>query len=313
MAVNDKLFLIGGCSFTAREDPKHESWAWQLQDDLRVGGEVLNTAEMASGNQIIFDRIAAQLSKPEIMDLNPIVLVMWSSPLRKEFLITSDDPDYRNIYRERETGFTNYIRHDKPVWGEYKHPMSNWLIVGGGYGVWDYGIPSLDARLKNYFNGVYSIPQCYVDTCRAIVGLQTLCKSLNVPLVNMCWMNIFHDLHAWDGYDRNKVGVNAGHGWIARRFYDQYTQDKRSDLDSGEFHNKAIWRMYPDCKHWVDLIDWDTWFFYENDKVKKGGLAEFSYFECKTAAKKMWEHPSAAVQKKWMKKVKQELKRRKYL
>ena len=109
MAVNDKLFLIGGCSFTAREDPKHESWAWQLQDDLRVGGEVLNTAEMASGNQIIFDRIAAQLSKPEIMDLNPIVLVMWSSPLRKEFLITSDDPDYRNIYRERETGFTNYI------------------------------------------------------------------------------------------------------------------------------------------------------------------------------------------------------------
>ena len=46
MAVNDKLFLIGGCSFTAREDPKHESWAWQLQDDLRVGGEVLNTAEM---------------------------------------------------------------------------------------------------------------------------------------------------------------------------------------------------------------------------------------------------------------------------
>jgi len=319
MGANDKLLLVGGCSFTAQPDEKKLSWAWQLKEDLRVGPQLLNTAEMASGNQIIFDRLAYELSKPETLDMNPAVLCMWSSPLRKEFLMTHTDPDYRNAYNGVGQGFTNYILKDNVyhdgTGGELKHPMSNWLIVGGGYGVWNYGIPSLDGRLKNYYEGMYNIPQCYVDTCRAIVGLQTLCQTLNVPLVNMCWMNIFHDLHEWDGYDKNKTSINATAGWMGRRLYDEFankTNDVPDDMTS-EYHNKAIQRKYPDTKHWVDMIDWDTWFFYENDRVKKGGLAEFSYFECNTPAKKMWEHPSTTVQRKWKTKVKQELKRRKLL
>ena len=48
----------------------------------------------ASGNQIIFDRLAAcELSRQEVLDNNPVVLVMWSSPLRKEFLLDSENAD----------------------------------------------------------------------------------------------------------------------------------------------------------------------------------------------------------------------------
>ena len=152
----------------------------------------------------------------------------------------------------------------------------------------------------------------YVDTCRAIVGLQTLCKSLNVPLVNMCWMNIFHDLHAWEGYDHNKTSINATAGWLGRRLWHNFTGTEYQLPDSmeSEYINKAIEKKYPDCKHWVDMIDWDTWLFYENDKVRKGGLGEFSYFECETEAKDMWEHPTTEVQKNWMKYVKENLKER---
>ena len=34
------------------------------------------------------------------------------------------------------------------------------------------------------------------------------------------------------------------------------------------------------------MIDWDTWFFYENDKVKKGGLAEFFTLNVKLLPKR---------------------------
>ena len=314
MAVNDKIFLIGGCSYTAQDDPKRYSWARQFAESMRVGGTVINTAQMASGNQIIFDRLACELSRQEVLDNNPVVLVMWSSPLRKEFLLDSENADWRQVYRDRHKGFSNYIRTrvEGGDMSELKHAMSNWLLVGGGYGVWDYGIASLDARIKSYFDGVYSIPQCYVDTCRAIVGLQTLCKSLDVPLVNMCWMNIFHDLHAWEGYDHNKTSINATAGWLGRRLWHNFTGTEYQLPDSmeSEYINKAIEKKYPDCKHWVDMIDWDTWLFYENDKVRKGGLGEFSYFECETEAKDMWEHPTTEVQKNWMKYVKDNLKER---
>ena len=91
MAVNDKIFLIGGCSYTAQDDPKRYSWARQFAESMRVGGTVINTAQMASGNQIIFDRLVCELSRQEVLDSNPVVLVMWSSPLRKEFLLDSEN------------------------------------------------------------------------------------------------------------------------------------------------------------------------------------------------------------------------------
>jgi len=311
VAAKDSFIIAGGCSFTAHLDRDHLSWANQMVESNEYN--MINTAEMASGNQIIFDRIAAQLAMPEVMERNPVVVVMWSSPFRKEFLISHDNPDFRKLYNDRDQGFTNYIRQGTDAWeGKRKNPLSNWLIVGGGYGVWKYDIPILDTNLENYYNGVYNIPQCYVDTCRAIVGLQTLCKSLDVPLVNMCWMNIFHDLHEWENKrpDHNIVGVNSGHGWIARRFHDRWLSTKQENVDSQDFHNKAIWRMYPDCKHWYDLIDWDTWFFYENEKIKKGGLQEYSYYECGTEVEHLWDHPSTKIQQKWKLKVIAELRRR---
>ena len=77
--------------------------------------------------------------------------------------------------------------------------MSNWLIVGGGYGTTHL----LDARLK-IISTVFIVYHNAMGIRRAMLDCKH-CKSLNVPLVNML-TNIFHDLHAWDGYDRNKVG-----------------------------------------------------------------------------------------------------------
>ena len=86
MAVNDKIFLIGGCSYTAQDDPKRYSWDRQFAESMRVGGTVINTAQMASGNQIIFDRLIVSYHAKKFWTAIQLLLVMWSSLLRKEFL-----------------------------------------------------------------------------------------------------------------------------------------------------------------------------------------------------------------------------------
>ena len=89
---------------------------------------------------------------------------MWSSPFRKEFLFTYDDPDYTDIWQrfKDKIGFSNYILTDKQ---HEKHSTSNWLIVGG-YGIWNYEVTPLDARLKNYFSDIFNPEEAYVSTLR---------------------------------------------------------------------------------------------------------------------------------------------------
>jgi len=318
-AEKDNYIITGGCSFTAHTDKKTLSWARQLESELGRDS-VIHAAQMGSGNQIICDRLCYELSKPERRKNAAGVVVMWSSPFRKEFLFTHEDPDWRDIYnglrKEQQTTFTNYFLTENNE--KIKHPMSNWLIIGGGYGIWDFGIPSLDRRIRSYFDNNFSKAQCYVDTCRAIITLQSLCKSYGVPLMNMCWQNIFHDVHVrptdkiHGNGDRNLISGQATMGWLARRLWDntEKTTTPLPENMKAEFKNKRIEKMYPDCKHWMDMIDWDTWFFYENDSVVQGGLQEFRYWECGDFAENLMYHPPTDVQNAWMKLVKKELIKR---
>ena len=186
--------ITGGCSFTAHKTRETLAWAEQLSEKY---DNVINTAEMASGNQIICDRICYELSKPEVTSDNTAVAIMWSSPFRKEFLFTYDDPDYTDIWQrfKDKIGFSNYILTDKQ---HEKHSTSNWLIVGGGYGIWNYEVTPLDARLKNYFSDIFNPEEAYVSTLRAMITVQSLCQAKKIPLLNMCWQNLFHDLGSRD-------------------------------------------------------------------------------------------------------------------
>ena len=307
--------ITGGCSFTAHRTRETLAWAEQLEEKF---DNVINTAEMASGNQIICDRICYELSKPEVTSENTMVAVMWSSPFRKEFLFTYDDPDYTDIWQKFKDriGFSNYILTDKQ---HEKHSTSNWLIVGGGYGIWNYEVTPLDARLKNYFRDIFNPEEAYVSTLRAMITVQALCEAKRIPLLNMCWQNIFHDLGAKDFESSEsfwKKDIVSTTGWLYTRLRTAFNnklrdkgllneQEMKSDM-----HNKRVDRLYPNTKHWFDLVDWGTWHFYENDLVQKGGLQEYSHFECGTSTEDLNTHPSTKVQKKWMNRVMKVIKER---
>ena len=236
---------------------------------------------------------------------------MWSSPFRKEFLFTYDDPDYTDIWQrfKDKIGFSNYILTDKQ---HEKHSTSNWLIVGGGYGIWNYEVTPLDARLKNYFTDIYNPEEAYVSTLRAMITVQSLCQAKKIPLLNMCWQNLFHDLGSRDFESEQsfwKKDIVSTTGWLYTRLRTAFSnrlrdkgllneQEMKSDM-----HNKRIDRLYPNTKHWFELIDWGTWHFYENDLIQKGGLQEFSHYECGTKSEDLKTHPSTKVQRKWMKRI----------
>lgn len=307
--------ITGGCSFTAHKTRETLAWAEQLSEKY---DNVINTAEMASGNQIICDRICYELSKPEVTSDNTAVAIMWSSPFRKEFLFTYDDPDYTDIWQrfKDKIGFSNYILTDKQ---HEKHSTSNWLIVGGGYGIWNYEVTPLDARLKNYFTDIYNPEEAYVSTLRAMITVQSLCQAKKIPLLNMCWQNLFHDLGSRDFESEQsfwKKDIVSTTGWLYTRLRTAFSnrlrdkgllneQEMKSDM-----HNKRIDRLYPNTKHWFELIDWGTWHFYENELIQKGGLQEFAHFECKVKSEDLKNHPSTETQSEWRKIIMKELEER---
>ena len=307
--------ITGGCSFTAHKTRETLAWAEQLSEKY---DNVINTAEMASGNQIICDRICYELSKPEVTSDNTAVAIMWSSPFRKEFLFTYDDPDYTDIWQrfKDKIGFSNYILTDKQ---HEKHSTSNWLIVGGGYGIWNYEVTPLDARLKNYFSDIFNPEEAYVSTLRAMITVQSLCQAKRIPLLNMTWQSIFHDLSAKDFESDEsfwKKDIVSTTGWLYTRLRTAFSnrlrdkgllneQEMKSDM-----HNKRIDRLYPNTKHWFELIDWGTWHFYENELIQKGGLQEFAHFECKVKSEDLKNHPSTETQTEWRKIIMKELEER---
>ena len=307
--------ITGGCSFTAHKTRETLAWAEQLSEKY---DNVINTAEMASGNQIICDRICYELSKPEVTSDNTAVAIMWSSPFRKEFLFTYDDPDYTDIWQrfKDKIGFSNYILTDKQ---HEKHSTSNWLIVGGGYGIWNYEVTPLDARLKNYFSDIFNPEEAYVSTLRAMITVQSLCQAKKIPLLNMCWQNLFHDLGSRDFESEQsfwKKDIVSTTGWLYTRLRTAFSnrlrdkgllneQEMKSDM-----HNKRIDRLYPNTKHWFELIDWGTWHFYENELIQKGGLQEFAHFECKVKSEDLKNHPSTETQSEWRKIIMKELEER---
>lgn len=265
--------LTGGCSFTAHLVEDKLAWPYHLE---KFGHTVFNSAEMASGNQIISDRICWALSKEKY----DCCIVMWSNPYRFEMFINRENLHYANIHRDMKdkSSYTNFFLNGNSQSSE----DSNWVRTGGGYGLWKFENRDLDSITENFLKYHFNYEYQFIQTCKNIVLVQSLCKSLGVKLINTCWQNIWDDLHDVD----NKI---IGSNWI-----DESTVN---NLKNGSIIYRPVIDKYPNAKHWYDLIDWNTWLFYENKHVKKGGLGEFSVVENNDILDQ--SHPCEDSQKKW--------------
>jgi len=264
--------LTGGCSFTAHKIKENLAWPYYLNHD------VTNTAEMASGNMIILDRIMSKL------DSNyDYCIAMWSSPYRVEFLLNNELSNYDYIIDKMKDShaISNYQLTGEP------HKLnrdSNWLRVGGGYGYWRFDVGEVDDMLEVYFKYIHNLEYQFIQTLKNIILLQYYCKVNNIKLINTCWNNIFDIVKERD--DR----ASGSNIFVSK--------ESLQLLKNGVFKQSPIIDWYPNARQWYDKIDWSNWLFYENDYVKRGGLGEYAIIECNDDYDEGM-HPSANSQKKW--------------
>jgi hypothetical protein len=265
--------LTGGCSFTAHLIEDKLAWPYHLQ---MQGHEIFNSAEMASGNQIISDRLCWALEKQSY----DCCIVMWSNPYRFELFLNKERYDYNQIHNQMKTSssYTNFFLNGSSS----AHSDSNWVRTGGGYGFWKFENKQLDKVMENYLKHHFNYEYQFIQTCKSIVIVQLICEKLGIKLINTCWQNIWDNLY---DLNDNMIGSN----WL--------TEHSIKDLKNHQIEYKPIIEKYPNALHWYNMIDWSTWLFYETEYVKRGGLGEFAVIKNNDVLDQ--SHPSRSSQELW--------------
>lgn len=248
--------ITSGCSFSAMCESHNLAWPYHLSKSLNLN--LKNFAEIAAGNSLITRNLLNGIYNRETK--KPIIVVMWSNPNRFEIYLTKqENRKFDEIYNEMEndTAFTNFILNKS--WIPSK--ISNWVKSGGGFGIWNYKSKDLNKLVKNYFKHHHNEEYQYMKTLENILMIQWYCEANKILLYNTVWQNIFNEK------SNDKKGINKSN------------YDKKLLIDN-----------YPTLFHLWDMIDWDQWIFYDNNK----GLAEFSYEKFN---EKFGEHPSSEAQK----------------
>jgi hypothetical protein len=274
--------LTGGCSFTAHSMEDKLAWPYHIEEQ---GYSVFNTAEMASGNQIIADRICWAIEKQRYDHC----VLMWSNPYRFELFLNNEHRDYNETYLQMKgkSSYTNFFLNGS----SNSHKDSNWIRTGGGYGHWKFENRTLDNLTENYLKNHFNYEYQFIQTCKSVVMVQMICKNFGINLINTCWQNIWDDLYDLRG---NMIGSN----WL--------NDTTIKNLKAGLVEYKPVIDRYPNAKHWYNLIDWSTWIFYETDRITRGGLGEFAVLENNDMLDQ--SHPDRSSQQLWSEFILKKLK-----
>jgi len=164
---------------------------------------------------------------------------------------------------------------------------SNWLRIGGNYGIWKYNVEEVDEMLENYFKYIHNLEYQFIQTLKSIILLQNYCEVNKIQLINTCWNNIFDLVGELD--DRHSS---------SNMFL---TNDVIKKLKIGSSKQLPKTDLYPNALHWYSKIDWTKWLFYETSFYKRGGLGEFATLECGEENLMTGSHPKTSSQIKWAK------------
>lgn len=221
-----------------------DNLAWPYHIDL-PNVEVINCAEMASGNALISRNLVHKISETlKTTDPNNImVMVMWSNPNRFEHFINKNDLDFSEYCNLLKDGshLTNMILTGKL---NTTHPDSNWVKSGGGFGIWKTDSKIIDDNFQYYFDHFHNEEYQMMQSVENMLRVQWFCENKGIKLINMTWMNIFTEIEE--------------RGSPLKKIY-MTDKPKFNLLDQ------------PNITHLSEMIDWDTWWFHNID----GGLADW--------------------------------------
>ena len=255
--MSDKTIIAGGCSFVHSID----TWAVQLKEFTNI--DVINVGITGAGNDLISravihktNELLSNGKKPE--DL--FVFVSLSGLERTSFLMTEDCNTYNDV-----VGF-NSTNDNLPDDFEYK-----W----GGARYWGNFVDSKDTfwaqflfhtidrseLVSKYYEYIYSSEYHFLNTLEHALRLQWFFKSHNIKYKIFTGWDILTYID--DEHTSRKFLTSVKHK--------QFQWDEKYESIS----NKLNKDVYINSTHLWDMIDWENFWVFNNDKVKYGGLLQW--------------------------------------
>tara|TARA_R100001086_G_scaffold246507_1_gene178845 strand:+ start:125 stop:1015 length:891 start_codon:yes stop_codon:yes gene_type:complete len=253
-----KHLVTSGCSFTI-SDGNHphgigignRTWAWNLDDILKNIGYKFNFHNVGisgGGNRIIsmncIDTITSLLND-NVQPEEIFVIIQWSGLFRPCVYTDISTAERKIPFNEIHTTHSKLKDMDfsKATFIDTAGQISNhnpiWL---------------------NYLESYYSMPAAFVDTIEIILKTQWFLDSKKIKYKMFAGWDIFTTFYKKSGIFGSDKMVNVN----------QFGNEKYVNKK-----NVLLKDIYPYSDVLWDMVEWDNFWFFENDIVKYGGLTQW--------------------------------------
>jgi hypothetical protein len=284
--------ITSGCSFTRAgrlnidvtetdmmetDDIEFYYYPHQIQL-LKPNLKVINLGNVTNDNKTIARSVIYKIEKlkKEGVDVSDIsVIVQWSSFYRNSFFISPSKikedsklklPQHRNRW-DNDYAHINDFVEEKNEMGE-----NGYMFLTGGFMMEHIKNP-IKQFAELYLGYVHSYEERMLSFFETIVMLQMYLKSNNIKYKMFNIANNFSDTYVLN--NTNSGGfpefrpVNTGNNQMRELLVNRFIPNTWNDSLS--------YKNNPYLNHYWNLIDWDSFWFYEEDGLHKyGGVVEWA-------------------------------------
>ena len=264
-----KYILTTGCSFTNFKT----TWSDYLEEDFKdKNTSIVNVGYKGSSNDIILRGIINNVDNmlKEGKEISGVIIQLTT--MQRKFMISK----LRENHGEFQMSPPIQSLIKKSSWSSWLMPLNEGFNNSINY--W-----------KNYYKYVHTDELHFFELLEKIFMVQCYLKSKNIKYKMFCGWDLFTDSGEIDIFSKDIAYENIDNKLLKDKF-----SHCQINTHNSEFGIKDYW----------DMIDWDCWWFFNNDKIKYGGLTEWSQYNLD---KNDWYqddlHPSFKAHKKFKNEV----------
>jgi hypothetical protein len=290
--------ITAGCSFTNCG----MSWPYHIENQ-----NVYNVGTVGAGNGYISRAAIWQcedILRRGVDTEDIFLIVMWSGVDRFEVLSSNKSPLHKDYISggKNRWWLSNYNR-------DIHESESVWLKSSIPYMQWDN--MAVRGLFDKYWKYLYSEQESFLKTLEYILRVQNYCEVKNIKYKFCSWQNIFNQYYfeVPSGYERNGQKLSGHETWIMDWFDKEHWTPNRywpEELNQKISKDTPLFKdIYPQTTHLWDMIDFDKFWFYEDEQVEYGGLAEWVLLGAKhnMGMENDPAHPSEDSHKKFTKEI----------
>ena len=239
------------------------TWSDYLEEEFKyTPTTVLNVGHKGSSNDIILRGIISSVDKLLREGKNIRKVIIQLTTMERRYMINNGN-----------------FEMSPPAQHFLKSSWNSWFMPVNEYGNFDKHF------WETYWKDIHSDELHFFELLEKIFMVQSYLKSKDIDYTMFCGWDLFTD-----SSDKNIFSTE-----------NQYENENNKLLKDKFSHCKANTHnsKFGITEYW-DMIDWDKWWFFENDKIKYGGLTEWSQYNLE---KNKWYqddlHPSFEAHEKF--------------